>query len=235
MIEKNKLEYCISILDGQSYKCVHGQIITHHYLYRRQEKLHVSNCLLCVWTAMHEYLSFLGFSNCVLMDYYVILKLIKIDKYKFLILPIDLTKPNEMWFINGITKYYHDFYIWSDLSICQLTFYAANFIHLFARIPYNSMSSLQYCPRCFFAFLFTRTLFVLSINKLKFYLDVDVVFSTYIYTKKTRRGILIWQTKDIYLRDLHKCRQWIRQYHNSSSKDPWMVNVLEKWWPKQTY
>ena len=79
------MEYLIPILDGQSYKCVHGQIIIHHYSYQGQEKLHVSNCLLCVWTAMYEYLSFLGFLNCVLMDYYMILKLNKIDKYKLFI------------------------------------------------------------------------------------------------------------------------------------------------------
>ena len=104
------MEYFISILDGQSYKYVHGQIIIHHHLYQRQEKLHVSNCLLCAWTAIYEYLSFLGFSNCVLMDYYINLKLNEIDKYKFLTLSIHLTKTNGIPFINEM------------VSICDVTF-----------------------------------------------------------------------------------------------------------------
>ena len=99
------MEYFISILDGQSYKYVHGQIIIHHHLYQRQEKLHVSNCLLCVWTAIYEFLSFLGFSNCVLMDYYINLKLNEIDKYKFLTLSIHLTKTNEISFIKETPHY----------------------------------------------------------------------------------------------------------------------------------
>ena len=99
------MEYFISILDGQSYKYVHGQIIIHHHLYQRQEKLHVSNCLLCVWTAIYEYLFFLGFSNCVLMDYYINLKLNEIDKYKFLTLSIHLTKTNEISFIKETSHF----------------------------------------------------------------------------------------------------------------------------------
>ena len=49
-----------------------------------------------------EYLSFLGFLNCVLMDYYMILKLNKIDKYKFFIVSIHLTNTNGISFINEI-------------------------------------------------------------------------------------------------------------------------------------
>ena len=58
------MEYFISILDGQSYKCVHGQIIIHHYSYQGQEKLHVSNYLLCVWTASVNTYPFLVFKLC---------------------------------------------------------------------------------------------------------------------------------------------------------------------------
>ena len=100
------MEYFISILDGQSYKYVHGQIIIHHHLYQRQEKLHVSNCLLCVWTAIYEYLFFLGFLNCVLMDYYMILKLNKIDKYKFFIVSIHLTNTNGISCINEMLSWF---------------------------------------------------------------------------------------------------------------------------------
>ena len=92
-IKNTNFECFISILDGQSYKYVHGQIIIHHHLYQGQEKLHVSNYLLCVWTAIYDYLSFLGFSNCVLMDYYMNLKSNEYDKYTFLILSIHFKKP----------------------------------------------------------------------------------------------------------------------------------------------
>ena len=168
----------------------------------------------------------------------MILKLNKIDKYKFFIVSIHLTNTNGISFINEI--FVHMCIIM--VSIFDLTFQltSRHFMQQISFIYSVAFITIQ-CHRCNIASiavlhscLSVRCSYWASINSNFIWMFVQYI--QWPYTLKiTRRGILVWQTKDVYLRDLNKCRQWIRQYNNSNGKDPWMVNPLAKWWSKQTY
>ena len=91
------------------------------------------------------------------------------------------------------------------------------------------MSSLQYCPICFFAFFFIRRLFALSVNKLKFYL---LLWYIHILPYRTlfiqQRMLVISKCCCCCMLKIYKRRKWYHQSYAETflaSKHLWETSI----------